>query len=74
MIFFGVFLGTEHTAYAFGFDNILTPLGSTMYAMLAFWIASAAYRFFNVRSAEATVLLISAALVMLGNAPISNTI
>lgn len=74
MIIIGIFLGTEHVAYAFGFDNVLTPLGATMYAMLAFWIASAAYRSFIARSAEATILLISGALVMLGNAPIGNVI
>jgi len=74
MIIVGIGLGTEHELYAFGFDNILTPLGSTMYAMLAFWIASAAYRSFIARSVEATILLISAALVMIGNAPIGNTI
>jgi len=74
MIVVGIFAGTTNTAYAFGFDNILTPLGSTMYAMLAFWIASAAYRSFIARSTEAATLLISGAIVMLGNAPVGKVI
>lgn len=74
MIVVGIFAGTTNTAYAFGFDNILTPLGSTMYAMLAFWIASAAYRSFIARSTEAATLLISGAIVMLGNAPVGQVI
>ena len=60
--------------YNFGFDNIMTPLGATMYALLSFWIASAAYRAFTARSVDSAILLVAATIVMLGNAPIGESI
>ncbi len=74
MIVVGIIAGTDYIAYEFAFQNVMTPLGATMYAMLSFWIASAAYRAFVARSIEASILLISAAIVMLGNAPIGEAI
>jgi hypothetical protein len=70
----GILNGVNDKYYLFLFDNMLTPLGAAVYASLAFYVASAAYRAFRARSVEATVLLIAGLIVLLGRAPIGDSI
>ncbi|MBW6458310.1 MAG: hypothetical protein K0B52_04020 [FCB group bacterium] len=60
----------ENTYYRWIFYSFFTPLSATMFALLAFFVASASYRAFKIRNAEATVLLVSGILIMLGRVPL----
>jgi len=59
----------EGSIYDWLFQNLMSPMMATMFATLAFYIASAAYRAFRARSAEATLLLVTATLIMLWRIP-----
>lgn len=50
-------------------EGFFVPLGSAMFALLAFYIASAAYRSFRVRSVEAAIMMLTALIVILGQIP-----
>lgn len=58
------------SVYSILFDGFVQNLDATMFSLIAFYIVSAAYRAFRVRSAEAGLMMGTAAIIMLGLVPI----
>lgn len=61
--------GPQGRVYVWLYDHVFAPCNSTMFALLAFFVVSAAFRAFRMRNVEATLLLGSAIIVMLAAAP-----
>jgi hypothetical protein len=60
--------------WQFLYYKILVNINSTIYSLLAFFVASAAYRAFKARSLESTILLVAGLLVVLGQAPLADLV
>jgi len=75
MALFGIFRGIEPgTAFYWMWWNMHVPMSSTMFSLLAFFVASASYRAFRARNIEAALLLIAGILVMIGRVPIGDMV
>ena len=56
------------------YDQVYSSMSSAMFALLAFFIASAAFRAFRIRTAEAALLAVAAFIVMMGRVPLGGVL
>ena len=67
MVIAAVIFGTASTSpYQWAFNNLQAPMQATTFSLLAFFVASAAYRGFRVKSIPAFVLALAAVIVLVG--------
>jgi len=62
------------TPFMWVFENIQAPMQSTVFALLAFFVASASFRGFRARSIPAAILLLSALIILLSRSAIGTFI
>ena len=63
-----------HDIFSVLFEGFYRNMDATMFSILAFYIVSAAYRAFRIRSKEAAVLMITAVIMMMGQVPLGQAI
>ena len=66
--------GASLTWLGWAFEFIYNPLSATMFAVLAFYIVSTAYKSFRIKSLQAFVLFVAAMFLILGNVPLGQII
>jgi hypothetical protein len=66
--------GPDGRVYTWIYEHVFAPCNATMFALLAFFVASAAFRAFRARNAEAALLLVSAIIILIGRAPMGRSI
>ena len=64
----------QTSLYTWFYDAVYVPMQSTMFALLAFFISSAAFRAFRIRSTHAVLLGVTAIVVILGSVPVGEAL
>ena len=64
----------QNPLYQQWLEAVANSISATVMATLAFYIASAAFRAFRMRSVDSTMLLVSALIVMIGAVPMGQAI
>jgi hypothetical protein len=62
------------TPFMWMFQNVQVPMQSTVFALLAFFVASASLRGFRARSAQAGILLIAALIALIARSDIGDVV
>jgi hypothetical protein len=60
----------ETSAVTWIFDHIQFPLQAATFSLLAFFVATAAYRGLRIRSLEAVAFVVAAVVVLIGQVPV----
>jgi hypothetical protein len=66
----GLISGPNSTGSRFIFDYILQPVEATFFALLALFMASAAFRAFRIRNLETFFFVLFAVIVLIGQVPL----
>jgi hypothetical protein len=56
------------------FENVIAPMQATVFSLLAFFVASASFRGFRARNLQASILLGTALIVLVGRVPVADMI
>jgi hypothetical protein len=70
VLILGLIEGPQGSLTSRIFHYVLFPLQATIFSLLAFFVASAAYRAFRLRSWESALLVITGVIVLLGQVPL----
>lgn len=70
-IFWGINIDSP---FMWMFENVQAPMQSTVFALLAFYVASASFRGFRARSIPATLLLVAALIPLLARSDVGELI
>jgi hypothetical protein len=62
--------GSDSSVVAWIFDNVQFPLQASTFSLLAFFVATAAYRGLRLRSLESIAFVVTAVVVLIGQVPV----
>jgi hypothetical protein len=68
----GLVAGLASAQMIWIFENIYLPIQSGLYALLAFFLATAAFRALRARNFETLLMLVAAVIVFIGQTPLLN--